>query len=69
MPDEICPLLFTSKSREHASCIKNDCKWFHSLANTPASRGRGTCCVHNIGFELRQIDSNISNLINFLRNR
>jgi len=64
MPDEICPLLFTTKSREMARCIKDDCKWFHRFTDAP--EGRGRCCVHNIGFELSQINSNMSSLINAL---
>ena len=67
MPDEICPLLLTSKSRSVSRCIKVDCKWFY---NSPGAHvGRGRCCVHNIGFELSQINSNMSSLINALNKK
>ena len=60
MPFETCPLLLTSKSREAAKCIKDECMWFYKLPDAP--KGRGKCYVHRLVFELSQINSNMNSL-------
>lgn len=57
MPQEICPLLLISKSKEKAKCLKNDCKWFFQLEGMP--EGRGICSIFRIGYELRRLEEKL----------